>query len=589
MAVPSIASVGTANSGASTVSQINVINASGLTSGDLCVIIATNDNTTATAQFDDGTSGYNVREQSDGSDAGFTFIETAGSDTPDAFVGAWYKELTGSDSLSWRVDAQSSDNMCVVCLRITGFKIGAPLDATGSAEENGSNTNHAWTSTMSATGNSLIIHAAGFDGGDCSPFSLDGSSVTAGWSITADVTGGSVGNESACMVAENSSHTTTGTIPQLDANSSVADGAAGFFFAIAEADGTITANLASLEISTFAADVRTGTNVDVSTAFLQVTPFQASITADTVIPPGKQGQTLNIIDSESILYGLYDPGDVWITDPQTDGGYDITLTNDGHFIIDAGGDGTRQQFVHDVYDTSAGALDGEGTVSVNNNAPRLISGDSTYFDEDGELLIRGENYSYNVAGESFDVEDDTFTATITSGSLPPGMSMNNGILSGKPTQTGTYSFTLTLTDSVGDTQNFSESMIVLPNENVGVGSSSKGVIFYVTINGERIGFKTIDEAEEALERYERFINTPRRIKRIITEKIKLDLDSFPVNERKRYVQKAIDVDKEAGERIRYAQRQAKSSQLELKDRQRFKQRDRNEPSTLDKILKKREK
>ena len=587
MAVPSIASVGTNNSGGSAVTTLNVTNASGLTSGDLCVIIATNDNITDTAQFDDTT--YNVREQSGGADAGFTFIQTAGSSAPDAFVAAWYKEITGSDSLSWRVDAQSTDNMCVVCLRITGFKIGAPLDATGAAEENGSNTNHAWTSTMSATGNSLILHASSYDGGDTSPFSLDGSSTTAGWSITADVTCGNFSDRGACMVAENSSHSATGTIPQLDSNTSVADGAAGFFFAIAEADGTISANLASLTLTTYAADVRTGTNVDVSTAFLNVTPFQASITADTVIPPGKQGQTLNIVASDSILYGLYDPGDVWITDPQTDGGYNITLTNDGHFVIDAGGDGTRQQFVHDVYDASAGSLDGEGTVSVNNNAPRLISGDSTYFGEDGELLLRGENYSYNVIGESFDVEDDTFTATISAGSLPPGMSMNNGILSGKPSKTGTYSFTLTLTDSVGDTQNFSESMIVLPNENVGVGSSSKGVIFYVTIDGERIGFKTIDEAEEALERYERFVNTPRRIKRIITEKIKLDLDSFPMNERKRYVQKAIDVDKEAGERIRYAQRQVKSNQPELKDRQRFKQRDRQEPSTLEKILRKREK
>ena len=57
-----------------------------------------------------------------------------------------------------------------------------------------------------------------------------------------------------------------------------------------------------------------------------------------------------------------------------------------------------------------------------------------------------------------------FTWSVSAGSLPPGVTLNasTGLLSGTPTTAGTYSFTVKVTDSSGQTNTEAVTLTVIP-------------------------------------------------------------------------------------------------------------------------------
>ena len=62
--------------------------------------------------------------------------------------------------------------------------------------------------------------------------------------------------------------------------------------------------------------------------------------------------------------------------------------------------------------------------------------------------IPGSAYSETINAQG---GTSPYTFTVTSGSLPTGTSLNSssGVISGTPSATGTFSFTITVTDSLG--------------------------------------------------------------------------------------------------------------------------------------------
>src|SRR6185437_8679421 len=50
--------------------------------------------------------------------------------------------------------------------------------------------------------------------------------------------------------------------------------------------------------------------------------------------------------------------------------------------------------------------------------------------------------------------------TFSSGTLPPGLTLASGVISGLPTTAGSYSFTLTATDSLGSTASATVTIVI---------------------------------------------------------------------------------------------------------------------------------
>ncbi len=80
----------------------------------------------------------------------------------------------------------------------------------------------------------------------------------------------------------------------------------------------------------------------------------------------------------------------------------------------------------------------------------------------------GQPYSYTVPVSG---DQGTLSCQVTSGSLPPGLTLGNGCsINGTPTTNGTYSFTITATDDNGISGTFSDSQALT----LMVGTSSSG-------------------------------------------------------------------------------------------------------------------
>ena len=97
------------------------------------------------------------------------------------------------------------------------------------------------------------------------------------------------------------------------------------------------------------------------------------------------------------------------------------------------------------------------TITAVNDAP-TISGTPTG-------ATNGSAYSWTPTSD--DVEGDTKSFSITSGSLPPGLTINasTGAISGTPSATGTYSFTITVSDGNGGTTELATSITVSASGN----------------------------------------------------------------------------------------------------------------------------
>jgi Putative Ig domain len=55
-----------------------------------------------------------------------------------------------------------------------------------------------------------------------------------------------------------------------------------------------------------------------------------------------------------------------------------------------------------------------------------------------------------------------FTWTVSAGQLPPGVVLTTGHLGGTPTQAGTFTFTIKVTDSAGDQASEPGSITISP-------------------------------------------------------------------------------------------------------------------------------
>jgi hypothetical protein len=219
------------NSGATTptaATNTTVSKPSSVVSDDTLIVLAGNDSTDNNAQFDATTN--NPRNDSDGTDAGFTFIGHVGTSSTDTHVGAWYRIADGTEESTLRIQARNSADLWVFYILVKGANATTPFDAKGANYSTSASSTHAILGYTSAA-NSRAFYVLAFDGSDGVPFSISGT----GWSQTAEIKAEnaiqSPGNEASGVWGEKEmpSAAATGT---ATVGSNKSDGAAAFQFTI---------------------------------------------------------------------------------------------------------------------------------------------------------------------------------------------------------------------------------------------------------------------------------------------------------------------------------------------------------------------
>lgn len=224
----------TANSGTSAVSSLAVNKpTSGSTAlsggakdaaaGDYVIIVVGNDDSTATAQWDDSTL----------KPTGFTLINEAGDVTRDCHVAAFWRKIDGTEGSSFSIPAESADNMWAYCELLSSVDQTTPIPHVGadSVNSNAGPSSALSISQMTTTVADCVLRAVyAYDGGDAAGFATSGT----GWSeITEVYADTSSAGASGGVSGKTMSGTGATVACAVNPSFATTDGMVGFQFAIA--------------------------------------------------------------------------------------------------------------------------------------------------------------------------------------------------------------------------------------------------------------------------------------------------------------------------------------------------------------------
>jgi hypothetical protein len=129
--------------------------------------------------------------------------------------------------------------------------------------------------------------------------------------------------------------------------------------------------------------------------------------------------------------------------------FTYTLSSTGVPTVYSGGSTARQNVQIDVYDMTFRTWMGTVTDYVNDSAPIILDlNPYTIF-----YVTNVEIIPVDLNAITFDAEGDPVTISTVS-TLPPGLTLGAGIVTGTPTTPGTYPVTFTATDTIGLATNF---------------------------------------------------------------------------------------------------------------------------------------
>lgn len=199
-------------------SSLTLTKPTGVQVGDLLLIIVGNDNTTATAQWN------NIGLKP----SGFTFINEAGNASSQAHTAAFYRIADGTEGTTVNVPAQSSNDYWGYYMRLTGVDTASPINVTGTDYNSAANLlNHPVTSITTTVSEALAFYTLSGDGGDTYPFSVAGT----GWVEQAEIQAGTLGTNAAGTWGTRAM-STAGATGAATVTMTASDGASGFQFAI---------------------------------------------------------------------------------------------------------------------------------------------------------------------------------------------------------------------------------------------------------------------------------------------------------------------------------------------------------------------
>ena len=130
----------------------------GITPDELLLLIAMNEDATATPQFSDNLAGWN-------------FVADSGDTASDVHIGVFWRIADGTEGASVTITAESSDGWMGFYARISGADTAAPIHVSNFASA-GNSDPHNVPSITTTTDDCLAIYGLSFDGGDGTPFSV---------------------------------------------------------------------------------------------------------------------------------------------------------------------------------------------------------------------------------------------------------------------------------------------------------------------------------------------------------------------------------------------------------------------------------
>jgi beta-lactam-binding protein with PASTA domain len=143
-------------------------------------------------------------------------------------------------------------------------------------------------------------------------------------------------------------------------------------------------------------------------------------------------------------------GDVIVCDQVTQNtNYALVLNGDGTGYVNANGDLTRQAFTCDFFQVSSQGLLGSFLVYINDAPPEILNPLPTQFNYPLGAPV-SLDFVNGTPQYVYDPNGDPLTMALASGTLPPGISISATALVGTASTAGTYSFTLSFTDPVGE-------------------------------------------------------------------------------------------------------------------------------------------
>ena len=391
MAIPVIVSSTTS---IATANSLTLTIPSGVSNGDLLVILVGNDNGAAGEGFIDNTTGW-------------TQHYSYGDGTSDCYMGLYSKIADGTNEDSVTINSTDADDIFGWYLHVTGQNATSPIRVVGASQISVSSSVTVDALTTDTNTYSLAVSQMSYDGSDATPFTESGTGWTLGdWLQSPDATSGNYASGAYSTKDISTASTTTGT--SILTGNGTSDGIVASSFVIA---GTETAGAINVEITevgvtgTFTSDVvvvSTVANVSIDDTSVTLTGTSDDVVVSASI-------NVNIDDAGSILTSSSDLATVSTT-------HNINVSDSSIQAVFTSDDVSVSTSAN-IYSTVI-----LGTLTSNDVVVTTASIVSIEIVDGGVVLTSTPN-AVSIVGDSNYV-DSTTTASFTSDDVVVGLGSN---------------------------------------------------------------------------------------------------------------------------------------------------------------------
>lgn len=223
MAVPVVETTAVTESGG-TVTTLSLTNPTGLTAGDIYLVIHASDHSNPTLPEHTAPTGTG---------ATFTEIDIFGANNADTVISAWWHEWTGSEGT---ISANQTNSAIIqaITVRVSGVDTADVVDGVSTPSSGGSSTSHVIAGFTTGQADTLAFYVIAADGADTLPHSVSGT----GWAEVAEGNSGGAGGVGPSFGTKDMA--SAGATGDATVTLTSSDGAAWFQFALNGESATVS-------------------------------------------------------------------------------------------------------------------------------------------------------------------------------------------------------------------------------------------------------------------------------------------------------------------------------------------------------------